>query len=317
MKSIFNPTGTLNVSWDASDLPGEASENAEVSGAMTRCKNMRVNQNGKLVVRDGSTKINSTAIDTSVWLLEEMATLGTRYAFAGDKIYENESSLASGLTEAQWAALQYNSFNDTTKQIFALNGTDRKRITAGAVNEWGIDAPTVAPALTTGQGTGLIGQYNAKYTYMRKVGTVVVAESNPSPAADTAAVLSDQSLSVTITRSGDSQVTHIRLYRTLAGGEIYYLDQEIELDAWDYGYAFAWESTDAYIAGTGHKFTIADSTHSTENTYTWEETHKDREDIDGITYGDEDEYPIPWHDLPEYQDDYEDERYDETDPGGR
>jgi len=303
-RSVFNPTGTLNVSWDASDLPGESTETAEVSGHMTRCKNMRINQNGKLVVRDGSTKINSVAIDTTVWLLEEMATLGTRYTFAGDEIYEDESSLITGMADAQWSAMQYNSYNDTTKQILALNGTDRKRVTAGAVNEWGIAAPTVAPTLSPGQGSGLTGQYNAVYTYVRKVSDAIVAESNPSPVSTDPAILNDQSLSAKATDPTDSQVTHIRLYRTLAGGVIYYLDQEIELDAFDYGYGFDWELTDAYISGTGFKFTVADSVHASENTYTWEELFDDREDEDDTTYGDRDLWPRPWDDLDEYRRDH-------------
>jgi len=280
-RSIFNPTGTLNVSWDASDLPGEVSDNTEVSGHMTRCKNLRINQHGKLATRDGSAKLNTTAIDTDVWWIEEMSTTGTRYTFAGDKIYEDESSLATELTEAQWSAMQYNAFNDTTKQIFALNGTDRKRITAGAVNEWGLAAPTVAPTLGVGSGTGLTGQYNAKYTYVRKVGTALVSESNPSPAADAAVVLNNQSLTIDITDPTDPQVTHARLYRTLAGGSIYYLDIEVPVSTtYAYGYAHDWESDDAYIAGTGYDFTVTDSTHGTENTYTWEELFADREDED-------------------------------------
>ena len=286
MTSLFNPTGTLNVSWDASDLPGEAKDKTEVSGAMTRCKNLRSNQHGKLVVRDGSAKINGSAIETDIWWIEEMATLGTRYTFAGTKIYEDEVSLATGLTSAQWAAIQYNSFNDTTKQIFALNGTDRKRLTAGAANEWGIAAPTVAPTISAGSGKGLTGQYNAKYTYLRKVGNAVVAESNPSPAASDAVVLSDQSLVASITDPTDTQVTHIRLYRTLAGGSIYYLDMELAASTtYAYGYGQDWESTNAYIAGTGYKFTYADSVHTSENTYTWEELFADRTDED-TTFGD-------------------------------
>jgi hypothetical protein len=297
-RSIFNPTGTLNVSWDASDLPGEGAEGVEVSGAMTRCKNLRVNQNGKLVTRDGSTKINGSAIATDVWHIEEMATLGTRYTFAGTVIYEDEVSLATGLTSAAWSAIQYNAFNDTTKQIFALNGTDRKRITAGAVSEWGIAAPTTAPSLGVGHGTGLTGQYNAKYTYVRKVGDNIVAESNPSPAASTAQVLSNGSLEVTVTEPTDTQVTHIRLYRTQAGGSIYYLDQEIATsNTYAYGNTQTWEETDAYIAGNAYKFTTTDSTHYTENTYTWEELFADRDDEDTTTYGSE---TTPWADLDDW-----------------
>jgi hypothetical protein len=238
---------------------------------------MRIDQQGQAKTRDGSAKLNSSAINTEMWWLEEMA--GSRYAFSGTDIYENESSIESSVTSAQWAAIQYNSFNDSTKQIFALNGTDRKRIISGAVNEWGIAAPTSAPTLTAGQGADLTGQYNAKYTYVRKVGSAIVAESNPSDAATNAAVLDNQSLAVSVTQPSDGQVTHIRMYRTLAGGSLYYLDSEVEANTTiTFGYSEDFEADDEYIAGTGYKFTIEDTTHGTENTYSWEELFLDRGD---------------------------------------
>lgn len=271
MSSIFNPTGSLNVAWDASDLPGQAGESGEISGAMVRCKNLRINQSGKAITRDGSAKIHETALNTAIWWIEEMS--GDRYVFAGADIYENEISIESGLTSAQWSAIQYNAFNDTTETIFALNGTDRKRITSGAVNEWGLDAPTAKPILGVGGSTGLTGEYNVRYTYVRKVGNAVVAESNPSDPADETIVLDNNSLAVDIGTPSDSQVTHARLYRTLPGGDIFYLDTEIALStAYAYGYAHDWEESEGYIEGDGYKFTIEDDAHSTENTHDWEET---------------------------------------------
>ncbi|KKK91662.1 hypothetical protein LCGC14_2710680 [marine sediment metagenome] len=268
--TVFNPSGSLNVATDASEIKDDD---------FVRCKNLRIDQKGLVKTRDGSTKLNATAINTAVWHIEEQD--GDRYAFAGANIYKNETSIQGSLTSAQWSAMQYNAFNDTEKNIFALNGTDRKRIEGGVVYEWGIDAPTVAPTLTTGGGSGLTGQYNAKYTYVRKVGTAIVHESDPSPAADNPVVLEDESLAVAYTDPSDAQVTHIRLYRTLKGGEIYYLDQEVVAAlTYTHGYVFDWEATDAYISGTGNKFTITDATHGTENTFTWEDVFEDRDDED-------------------------------------
>lgn len=267
----FNPTGSLNVSIDSSDI---------AEGDFVRCKNLRINQVGIAKTRDGSAKLNATAIDPAVWWLEEMD--GDRYAFAGTNIYENEVSIASGLTSAQWSAMQYNAYNDPSKNIFALNGTDRKRIEGGAVYEWGIEAPTVAPTMETGAGAdsgeGLTGLYSVKYTYVRKVGDAIVSESNPSPAPDNAISLVGQSLSVLVTAPTDPQVTHIRIYRTLAGGSIYYLDLEAPYPTgFDYGFAHDWEETDVYIAGTGYDFTLTDAVHLSENTHDWEELFEDRE----------------------------------------
>ena len=267
MAVFWSPSGDLNVAHDPSDLPEQVDGNNIASGAMVRCKNLRLDERGKARTRDGSTKLNASAITTSLTWLEVQA--GVRYAFGGGIIYEDETSLVSGLATSAWSAIQYNPFNDPTPNIFALNGTDRKRIEDGEVLEWGIEAPTIAPTLTVGTGKGLTGEYNAKYTYVRKVGTVVVAESDPSPAASATIILSDQSLSAAITQPSDLQVTHIRLYRTQNGGETYLFDSEIPaLTAYAYGYIHDWEATDEYIVGNGYHFTTTSDVEISDGTGT-------------------------------------------------
>jgi len=284
MSIIFSPNGSLDVSKDPSDLPESAAGTDILSGAMVRCKNLRINQQGIAKTRDGSGKLNTTAIETAIWWIEEQA--GVRYTFAGESIYRGESSIASGLTSAQWAAIKYNAFNDTTQRVFALNGTDRKSVVDTTVREWGIEAPEDAPTVRSGAGAGLNGEYNAKYTYVRKNNGVVVAESNPSPAATTSAVLSNSSLAITPQQPDDPQVTHIRFYRTTAGGSTYSFAGEVAVGTtYDYGYCFDFEEEDEYESGDGYKFTTEDDSHVSENTYTWEERHGDLEsDADDPTY---------------------------------
>jgi hypothetical protein len=291
----FTPSGTLNISADPSELPEQSNGTDIVSGAMTRCKNLRLNQAGIAKTRDGTLKLNATAIGAPVWWIEEQG--GTRYSFAGAGIYSDESIIEAALTSAQWSAIQYNAFNDTALNVFALNGTDRKRIEGGEVNEWGLEAPENAPTLSTGHGSGLTGQYRARYTYVRKVGSVVVAESNPSPASETIQ-LTDQSLAISFDQPDDDQVTHIRVYRTTAGGLTYSFDQEVPIDVeygygycftWEdglgsgtvapssttveYGITFDWEGDDEYLTGGAYQFSLDDDTHLTQNVYTWEERY--------------------------------------------
>ena len=213
----FDPNGVLDIASDSDFLPDDA---------LTRCKNLRVDAAGKLKTRDGSEKINATVINTAIWLLVEQA--GNRYSFAGDSIYKNEISIASGLTQAQWSAIKYNAFNDTTQQIYALNGTDRKRIQDDTVYEWGITPPS-APTVAASTGTGLTGVYMAKITYCRKVGSTVVSESDPSDASSASASLTNDSLLITWTASSDPQVTHVRVYRTIGGGSSYLHDQDVAI----------------------------------------------------------------------------------------
>lgn len=284
MSFRFDPSGILNVSADAADLPESSNGYDSASDALTRCKNLRINQRGVAKTRDGSAKLNSTAIQTAIWWIEEQQ--GSRITFAGTQIYVDEVSIATGLTSAQWSVIQYNAYNDTTKQVFALNGTDRKRIESSVAYEWGLDAPTDAPVLGVGAGSGLTGEYQVRYTYVRKVGSSIVAESNPSDPADISQILSNNSLAVDIGTPSDSQVTHARLYRTLAGGSIFYLDTEIALSTtYAYGYSHDWESSEGYISGTGFLFTVPDSTNGTDNTYDWEETFLTHDTTDDVTKG--------------------------------
>lgn len=226
MSLIFRPNGSLDVATEPHDLPQTSGAPGQIlSEALARCKNLSLERKGRVSTRYGTVAYNTNPLSSPANLIVEQA--GVRYAFTGAEIYRNEVQIAAGLTAAQWSATKYNQFNDTESQIFALNGTDRKRISDSTVYEWGIAAPTTASVLDVGASTGLTGSYNAKYTYARKVGAVVVSESNPSAAQTLPQALSNQSLEVTVASSSDPQVTHVRLYRTLANGEIYYHDQDV------------------------------------------------------------------------------------------
>ena len=224
MTTFWKPTGSLDVSTDPSSLPSTYDGNNEISGAMQRCKNLRLDENGVVKTRYGSSVLDS-GMQTNMHEIIEQA--GYRYTFSSDRIYRDGLRIALELTDNKWSGILYNSFNASTQNIFALNGTDRKRIDGLNVNEWGITAPTNAPTIAIGLLTGLTGDYNAKYTYLRKEGSVVVCESDPSPAAAAAVTLANESLDITWIASSDTQVTHVRVYRTLADGLIYYYDQEI------------------------------------------------------------------------------------------
>ncbi len=222
---VFKPNGTLNIATEPTDLPQSVEGSMITSGALTRCKNLRVENQGVLRLRDGSRRINTTAIESINNIIVQD---GKRYSFSGGSIYKDETLLTSGQGSTQWSGIKYNAYNDTSQLIYAMNQEYRKRIDGTTITQWGIDAPTVAPTVATGSSAGLTGAYNAKYTYARKVGTTVVSESNPSPAG-TAVTLTNGSLSVTVTTPADTQVTHIRIYRTLTGGLVYYHDQDIDI----------------------------------------------------------------------------------------
>lgn len=324
----FSPSGILDINTDPSELPetGNDAGTEVYSGAMTRCKNLRLDQKGVAITRRGSSnRGNNVNVTGPVYRAIELA--GRIYEFLPDGIYtakvtadlnsgEENPTLRSSLTStSKWSAITYNAYNSTTVNVFALNGTDRKRIYGTTVKDWGIAPPTYAPILSAGSTNGwsymaytsggtveivagnvitgddsgatgtvqevtltsgswaagtaagviyvngvsgtfedetvsvgthddlatvvgtemttqdamLTGNYNVKYTYCRKEDEVVVCESNPSPAAGSAVPLVNQSLNILFDASTDSQVTHVRVYRTEAGGSVYYHDQDVAI----------------------------------------------------------------------------------------
>ena len=281
MPARFSPNGFLDVASDPSDLPAEAIGKVVSSGAMIRCTNLHLDRMGIASTRRGSQKVSATQLTAPIWRIAEMG--GNRYEFAATKIYRNETQIVTGLTSARWSAVKYNAYNVTTQAIFALNGTDRKRIEGSSAYEWGIAAPSAAPAVTgqiggyaythawektEGHASGnsirigtlrntsyqciydweqddsvvadsetyrnmwyferassysITDRIGVKYTYLRKSGSTIECESNPSPAAY---IEADTGVYVTWVAGSDSQVTHVRLYRTLAGGATFYYSDE-------------------------------------------------------------------------------------------
>jgi len=144
MSILFSPSGPLNINDDATELPQQADGKNISSGAVVKCKNLHMDKIGIAKTRDGSAKVNASAIDTDIDII--LIQGSDRYVFSGDKIYQNESSIATGLTAAAWSAILYNQYNDTTQQVYALNGTDRKRIEDTTVYEWGLTAPSAPTA---------------------------------------------------------------------------------------------------------------------------------------------------------------------------
>jgi hypothetical protein len=95
---LFKPVnGTLDINTAAPDLQEQADGTNIASGAMVRCKNLRLDRPGVLVTRDGSSKVNpSTPLTTIVDLLIEQG--GVRYEFLADNlIWRNETLISEGI----------------------------------------------------------------------------------------------------------------------------------------------------------------------------------------------------------------------------
>lgn len=153
---------------------------------------------------------------------------GVRYLVAGTTLYKDGTSILTGLSSTLRTSLvAMRPLNDTLTWVFIADQAAMRKENAGTVRTWGIVAPTGAPTVAAGASPGLSGVYTVSYTYVRKVGTAIAHESNPSPTSAEVTV-TNQVISVTgMTASTDPQVTHKRLYRTVNGGSTRLLDQEI------------------------------------------------------------------------------------------
>ena len=98
----FSPNGFLDLSTDPSELPGTksgelnigdssklsySSKKDEISGAMRRCTNLTLDQNGRASTRNGSSLVTSDAMTHTVphKIIEQG---GHRYCFNDTAIYK-------------------------------------------------------------------------------------------------------------------------------------------------------------------------------------------------------------------------------------
>lgn len=159
---------------------------------------------------------------------------------AGDRVYINSSG-------STWDGPYYvQSITNATTIVLTGNGptVTAKNYIISRVNNAGITAPGTGPTLAAvGSGGSLsIGVYKYKVTYAN---SHTGFESNPTAAA-TASVTCVASDSVTVTPNtttpADLQVDQLKIYRTKAGGSIYYLSSTQSRN--QAGYAFAATYTD-------------------------------------------------------------------------
>src|SRR3972149_2597571 len=142
-------------------------------------------------------------------------------------VYKDGTALsATGISDV--TALGVCKLRNISTEALLVSGTANKKVEGSTVTNWGITAPANVATVAL-SGTGLTGSFYYRYTYVRKSGSTLVAESNPSSASAVANPV-NQTVDVTWTASLDSQVTHVRVYRTLNGGasgsnDYYYLTE--------------------------------------------------------------------------------------------
>ena len=205
-------------------------------------QNADYRQKGLIRSRNGSTTLYSSQGVTLIG-----GAQGFVYSVDTD-VYKNGTALsASGVSAV--TALGVCKLRNVQTEALLISGTANKKVEGSTVTNWGISEPSAIPTIAL-SGTGITGSYYYRYTYVRKSGSTIVAESNPSSASLIASPV-NQTVDVTWTVSSDSQVTHVRLYRTLNGGsatsyDFYYLT-EVAIGTTTYADAVADTSLGALV----------------------------------------------------------------------
>jgi len=97
MAILWKPIGTLDINTAPTDLPEQSGGNGGgiLSGAMVRCKNLRLDRHGIAELRYGSSLISSFTPTAAPDLILEVG--GHRYIFAGEQVFYDETEAAEAV----------------------------------------------------------------------------------------------------------------------------------------------------------------------------------------------------------------------------
>lgn len=185
-------------------------------------------QLGSFQVRPGQTKQFSTALSSTMTRRLGKVS-GIRYRAAGTSWFREQTSIVTGLSGGNIQSIVgYRPQNDPGTWAFLADAATMHKDNGVTTTNWGIATPTNAPSLSVGAPGTLSGAYSVRYTYARYVGASLAHESSPSEASSTV-TLAKQNGVVTWTASTDTQVTHVRIYRTQVGGSEWLFDQVVAI----------------------------------------------------------------------------------------
>ena len=149
-----------------------------------------------------------------------------RFVGAGTQFYRNGVSIKSGLDGNRLAFVRMPPASGVVKDsLFVAGGGDLFKVdSAGAVTQWGINAPGLNPSLAAGAAGALNGTYKYRVTFKN---TVTGTRSNPSPDDIEITVANLQVNLSNIPISSDAQVNAREIFRTAAGGAILFKVDQI------------------------------------------------------------------------------------------
>lgn len=188
------------------------------SGSLRRCLGLHRIYDGVLRSRPGSEAHANSTSGVSFPVVFD----GNLYYVKGGDLYRNGSVIKSSLsgTSLIYAKMPVNI--GKVDYLFVA-GTDPmiKVATDGTVTNWGIDAPSTNPSAADG-GAGSLAAGTYQYMVVfRNSTTGSVSNSNPTAASVTVGASRQVSLT-SIPVSSDTQVDSRQIYRTTAGGTVFF-----------------------------------------------------------------------------------------------
>jgi len=185
-------------------------------------ENLDFKERGALKKVPGSGKLNSTALEANPinTLYEAIKSDGTSHllAFCGTKIYVSTdggvtfTAKGTGYTaNLKWSCYTY------ADNVIMVNGTDTNQIyDFSDIRDMGLTDPSSVPTVATGAAGNLTGDYYYKVSF--------VYSGSESNVGDATALVQPSSEKVELTNipTGGAGCTQRKLYRTKAGGTVYY-----------------------------------------------------------------------------------------------
>lgn len=188
---------------------------------------------GKLLKRDGSATETITGtlgvpLGVGELLAEASGSLIPLqrillFNFAGSQFRRYKNSAYTTVTpdaNTSFSTTKKNTFAQGGETLFIAGGRPAFYTDGGDVERVGIPAPSTAPTVVAGAGTGLTGTFRYAYTFYDSTSG---RESDLSPTASVTLANDDADLSALETTVAAANVDQKRIYRTLKDGEIFYL----------------------------------------------------------------------------------------------
>ena len=190
-------------------------------------------QPGVLLKRLGRSRQFSTALSSTEVRRLFKKNGACRYQVAGTTLYRAQTSIVTGLSSNHVTTLQpFRPLNDTTTWVFIADDAILRKDDCTNTYTVGIAAHG-AILVGIGYSSGsLSGNYSARVTLVRLVGTAAACEGNPSSASSTIAPSSNYfcygDLTATTTQEANG-VNAFGLYRTAAAGASYLRDAYVSI----------------------------------------------------------------------------------------